>query len=272
MLTRVRGFTQDDAHLYVRPDQLKEEFIKVIDIVFQIFKALDFKDYIAQVSLRDKTNHDKYIGSDENWEKAESAIIEAAAEKGLNTVVEYGEAAFYGPKLDFMVRDAIGRKWQLGTIQVDYNLPERFDLEYIGADNQKHRPIMIHRAPFGSMERFVAVLIEHTGGKFPLWLTPEQVVVIPVSERFNEYAKEVCNYLNNSDIRALIDERNEKVGRKIRDNELKRIPYLVIVGEKEAEEGTISVRRQGEGDMGSTTAEAFAQQLNKEVAEMMEAQ
>lgn len=271
-LTRVRGFTQDDAHLYVRPDQLKEEFIKVIDIVFQIFKALDFKDYIAQVSLRDKTNHDKYIGSDENWEKAESAIIEAAAEKGLNTVVEYGEAAFYGPKLDFMVRDAIGRKWQLGTIQVDYNLPERFDLEYIGADNQKHRPIMIHRAPFGSMERFVAVLIEHTGGKFPLWLTPEQVVVIPVSERFNEYAKEVCNYLNNSDIRALIDERNEKVGRKIRDNELKRIPYLVIVGEKEAEEGTISVRRQGEGDMGSTTAEAFAQQLNKEVAEMMEAQ
>lgn len=271
-LTRVRGFTQDDAHLYVRPDQLKEEFIKVIDIVFQIFKALDFKDYIAQVSLRDKTNHDKYIGSDENWEKAESAIIEAAAEKGLNTVVEYGEAAFYGPKLDFMVRDAIGRKWQLGTIQVDYNLPERFDLEYIGADNQKHRPIMIHRAPFGSMERFVAVLIEHTGGKFPLWLTPEQVVVIPVSERFNEYAKEVCNYLNNSDIRALIDERNEKVGRKIRDNELKRIPYLVIVGEKEAEEGIISVRRQGEGDMGSTTAEAFAQQLNKEVAEMMEAQ
>lgn len=271
-LTRVRGFTQDDAHLFVRPDQLKEEFIKVIDIVFQIFKALDFKDYIAQVSLRDKTNHDKYIGSDENWEKAESAIIEAAAEKGLNTVVEYGEAAFYGPKLDFMVRDAIGRKWQLGTIQVDYNLPERFDLDYIGADNQKHRPIMIHRAPFGSMERFVAVLIEHTGGKFPLWLTPEQVVVIPVSERFNEYAKEVCNYLNNSDIRALIDERNEKVGRKIRDNELKRIPYLVIVGEKEAEEGTISIRRQGEGDMGSSTAEAFAQQLNKEVAEMMDAQ
>ncbi len=271
-LTRVRGFTQDDAHLFVRPDQLKEEFIKVIDIVFQIFKALDFKDFIAQVSLRDKTNTEKYIGSDENWDKAEAAIIEAAAEKGLSTVVEYGEAAFYGPKLDFMVRDAIGRKWQLGTIQVDYNLPERFDLDYIGADNLKHRPIMIHRAPFGSMERFVAVLIEHTGGKFPLWLTPEQAVVIPVSERFNEYAKEVCNYLNNSDIRALIDDRNEKVGRKIRDNELKRIPYLVIVGEKEAEDGTISVRRQGEGDMGSSTAEIFAQQINKEVAEMMEAQ
>lgn len=269
-LTRVRGFTQDDAHLFVRPDQLKDEFIKVIDIIFHIFKALNFTEYVAQVSLRDPNNTEKYIGSDENWDKAETAIIEAAAEKGLETVVEYGEAAFYGPKLDFMIRDAIGRKWQLGTIQVDYNLPERFELEYIGADNQKHRPIMIHRAPFGSMERFTAVLIEHTGGKFPLWLTPEQVVVIPVSERFNDYAKEVCNSLNNSDIRALIDDRNEKVGRKIRDNELKRIPYLVIVGEKEAEDGTISVRRQGEGDEGSTTIEAFAKRINDEVAAMTE--
>jgi len=269
-LTRVRGFTQDDAHLFVRPDQLKEEFIKVIDIIFHIFKALDFQDYIAQVSLRDPNDKDKYIGSDENWEKAERAIVEASAEKGLNTVVEYGEAAFYGPKLDFMVRDAIGRKWQLGTIQVDYNLPERFDLEYIGADNQKHRPIMIHRAPFGSMERFTAVLIEHTGGKFPLWLTPEQVVVIPVSERFNEHAKEICNYLNNSDIRTLIDERNEKVGRKIRDNELKRIPYLVIVGEKEVENNTISVRRQGEGDLGSFVIDDFVHKITNQVAKMMQ--
>jgi threonyl-tRNA synthetase len=270
-LTRVRGFTQDDAHLFVRPDQLKEEFIKVIDIIFHIFKALDFKDYTAQISLRDKNNKEKYIGSDENWEKAENAIIEASAEKGLKTVIEYGEAAFYGPKLDFMVRDAIGRKWQLGTIQVDYNLPERFDLEYMGADNQKHRPIMIHRAPFGSMERFTAVLIEHTGGKFPLWLTPEQVVVIPVSERFNEYAKDICSYLNNCDIRTLIDERNEKVGRKIRDNELKRIPFLVVVGEKELEDRSLSVRRQGSGDLGSMSPDSLIEIINKEVAEALQA-
>lgn len=269
-LTRVRGFTQDDAHLFCTPDQLKTEFCNVIDIIFLIFKALYFKDFIAQVSLRDPNNREKYIGSDENWEKAERAIIEAAAEKGLNTVVEYGEAAFYGPKLDFMVRDAIGRKWQLGTIQVDYNLPERFDLEYIGADNQKHRPVMIHRAPFGSMERFVAVLIEHTGGKFPLWLTPEQAVVIPVSEKYNDYAKKVLNFLNNSDIRTLIDDRNEKLGKKIRDNELKRIPYLLIVGEKEMEEGSVSVRRQGEGDKGSMSMQNFADLVNTEVSQILE--
>jgi len=268
-LTRVRGFTQDDAHLFCTPDQLKTEFCNVIDIIFLIFKALDFKDFIAQVSLRDPINKEKYIGSDENWEKAEAAIIDAAAEKGLKTVVEYGEAAFYGPKLDFMVRDALGRKWQLGTIQVDYNLPERFELEYIGADNQKHRPVMIHRAPFGSMERFVAVLIEHTAGKFPLWLTPEQAVVIPVSEKYNDYAKNVLNLLNNSDIRTLIDDRNEKLGKKIRDNELKRIPYLLIVGEKEMEDGSVSVRRQGEGDKGSMTVQEFADSVNKEVSEMM---
>ncbi|RCW26078.1 threonine--tRNA ligase [Marinilabilia salmonicolor] len=264
-LTRVRGFTQDDAHIFCRPDQLKDEFKKVIDIIFYIFKALDFKDYIAQISLRDPDNKEKYIGSDENWEKAEQAIIEACDEKGLETVVETGEAAFYGPKLDFMVRDAIGRKWQLGTIQVDYNLPERFNLEYIGQDNQKHRPIMIHRAPFGSMERFVAVLIEHTAGKFPLWLTPEQVVILPISEKFNEYAKNVSNFLNNSDIRAVLDERNEKIGKKIRDNELKRIPYLLIVGEKEAENNQVSVRRQGEGDQGVMSLEEFASFIKKEV-------
>lgn len=267
-LTRVRGFTQDDAHLFCTPDQLKDEFKKVIDIIFLIFNALDFKEFIAQVSLRDKEDHSKYIGSEENWDKAEQAIIEASEEKGLNTVVEYGEAAFYGPKLDFMVRDAIGRKWQLGTIQVDYNLPERFDLEYIGADNQKHRPVMIHRAPFGSMERFVAVLIEHTGGKFPLWLTPEQAVVIPVSEKYNEYAENVLNLLNNCDIRSFIDDRNEKVGRKIRDNELKRVPYLLIVGEKEAEDGTISVRRQGEGDKGTMSIDEFSATVNKEIEEL----
>jgi len=268
-LTRVRGFTQDDAHLFCTPDQLKTEFCNVIDIIFLIFKALDFKDFIAQVSLRDPNNKEKYIGTDENWAKAEAAIIEAAAEKGLKTVVEIGEAAFYGPKLDFMVKDALGRKWQLGTIQVDYNLPERFELEYIGADNQKHRPVMIHRAPFGSMERFVAVLIEHTAGKFPLWLTPEQAVVIPVSEKYNDYAKNVLNLLNNSDIRTLIDDRNEKLGKKIRDNELKRIPYLLIVGEKEMEDGSVSVRRQGEGDKGSMTTQEFADSVNKEVSEMM---
>lgn len=264
-LTRVRGFTQDDAHIFCRPDQLKEEFIKVIDIVFYIFKTLNFNDFVAQVSLRDKNNHEKYIGSEENWEKAESAIIEAANEKGLYYVVEYGEAAFYGPKLDFMVRDAIGRKWQLGTIQVDYNLPERFELEYIGHDDKRHRPVMIHRAPFGSMERFIAVLIEHTGGKFPLWLTPDQVVVMPISEKFNGYAKNVLDFLNNSDIRTVIDDRNEKIGRKIRDNELKRVPFLIIVGEKEMETNTVSVRRQGEGDKGVMTLEEFTKHVKNEV-------
>jgi threonyl-tRNA synthetase len=269
-LTRVRGFTQDDAHIFCRPDQLKDEFKKVIDIIFYIFKALDFNDYIAQISLRDASNKEKYIGSDENWEKAEQAIIEACDEKGLETVVETGEAAFYGPKLDFMVRDAIGRKWQLGTIQVDYNLPERFELEYIGQDNQKHRPIMIHRAPFGSMERFVAVLIEHTAGKFPLWLTPEQAVILPISEKYNEYAKNVLNFLNNSDIRAVLDDRNEKIGKKIRDNELKRIPYLLIVGEKEAENNQVSVRRQGEGDQGVQTLEEFSAFIKKEEQKLLE--
>jgi threonyl-tRNA synthetase len=264
-LTRVRGFTQDDAHLFCRPDQIKEEFCKVIDIIFRIFKALDFKDFIAQVSLRDPNNKEKYIGSDENWEKAESAIIEAAAEKGLKTTVELGEAAFYGPKLDFMVKDAIGRKWQLGTIQVDYNLPERFELEFMGADNQKHRPVMIHRAPFGSMERFVAVLIEHTAGKFPLWLSPDQVVVMSISEKFDDYAKKVFNFLNNCDIRTLIDDRNEKIGRKIRDNELKRIPYLLIVGEKEAETESVSVRKQGGGDQGTMKLQEFADFITNEV-------
>ena len=264
-LTRVRGFTQDDAHLFCTPDQLKEEFKKVIDIIFTIFKALSFENFTAQVSLRDPNNKEKYIGTDENWEKAESAIIEAAAEKGLKTTVELGEAAFYGPKLDFMVKDAIGRKWQLGPIQVEYNLPERVELEYTGADNQKHRPVMIHRAPFGSMERFVAVLIEHTGGKFPLWLTPDQVVVLPISEKYNDYAQKVVNFLNNSDIRTVLDDRNEKIGRKIRDNELKKIPYMLIVGEQEMNENKVSVRRQGEGDKGSMTTEEFAEMINKEV-------
>jgi len=264
-LTRVRGFTQDDAHIFCRPDQLKDEFKKVIDIIFIIFRALDFQDYTAQVSLRDPENREKYIGSDENWEKAERAIIEAAEEKGLRTEVVKGEAAFYGPKLDFMVRDAIGRKWQLGTIQVDYNLPERFELEYIGADDQRHRPVMIHRAPFGSMERFVALLIEHTAGKFPLWLAPDQAVVLPISEKFEDYAQSVLKFLNNSDIRTLIDNRNEKIGRKIRDNELKRIPFLLIVGEKEQSSGTVSVRRQGQGDTGSMTPEAFAAMVKDEI-------
>ena len=267
--TRVRGFTQDDAHIYCRPDQLKEEFCKVIDIVLYIFKTLDFDEYIAQVSLRDKNDRSKYIGTDENWERAEQAIIEAAQEKGLKTIVEYGEAAFYGPKLDFMVKDAIGRRWQLGTIQVDYNLPERFELEYTGADDKKYRPVMIHRAPFGSMERFVAVLIEHTGGKFPLWLTPEQAVVLPISEKYNDYAKKVCELLNNYDIRASVDERNETIGKKIRENELKRIPFLLVVGEKEEAGGTVSVRRQGEGDKGSMTPEEFAAKVNEEVKNMI---
>ncbi len=269
-LTRVRGFTQDDAHIFCRPDQLKDEFNKVIDIVLYIFKTLKFNDYTAQISLRDPEHKEKYIGSDENWEKAERAIIESAAEKGLNTVVELGEAAFYGPKLDFMVRDALGRKWQLGTIQVDYNLPERFDLTYKGADDQLHRPIMIHRAPFGSMERFVALLLEHTGGKFPLWLSPEQVVVLPISEKFNDYAEKVSNYLNNSDIRAQVDDRNEKIGRKIRDNELKRIPFLLIVGEKEQENEEVSVRIQGEGDKGTMSLESFAALVRESVDKEVE--
>ncbi len=264
-LTRVRGFTQDDAHLFVRPDQLKDEFCKVIDIVLYIFKTLKFENFTAQVSLRDKDNREKYIGTDENWERAENAIIEAAAEKGLQTVVEYGEAAFYGPKLDFMVKDAIGRKWQLGTIQVDYNLPERFDLEYTGADDKKYRPIMIHRAPFGSMERFVAVLLEHTGGRLPLWLAPDQVAVLPVSEKYNDFAKKVCNLLNNSDIRASIDDRNETIGKKIRENELKRMPFQLIVGEKEASSNSVSVRKQGGEDLGSMQVEQFAAYIKAEI-------
>lgn len=264
-LTRVRGFTQDDAHIFCRPDQLKDEFKKVIDIIFIIFKALSFEEYTAQISLRDPNTPEKYIGTPENWDKAERAIIEACEEKGLNTITELGEAAFYGPKLDFMIKDALGRSWQLGTIQVDYNLPERFHLEYIGTDDNRHRPVMIHRAPFGSMERFVAVLIEHTAGKFPLWLAPEQAVVLPISEKYNEYAQKVSNILNNSDIRTVVDDRNEKIGRKIRDNELKRIPYLLIVGEKELETETVSVRRQGEGDMGSMSLTGFSDRINEEV-------
>lgn len=264
-LTRVRGFTQDDAHLFCRPDQVKDEFKKVIDLVLYVFGALGFEDYTAQVSLRDPENRSKYIGSDENWALAESAIIEAAEEKGLKTVVEYGEAAFYGPKLDFMVKDALGRKWQLGTIQVDYNLPERFELEYTGSDNQKHRPVMIHRAPFGSLERFVAVLIEHCGGQFPLWLAPEQFIVLPVSEKYEEYAQNLLDSLNNSDIRGLIDLRDEKVGRKIRDAEVKKMPYMLIVGEKEMESGTISVRKHGSVDLGSMTADEFRDLLIKEI-------
>lgn len=264
-LTRVRGFTQDDAHLFCRPDQVKEEFKKVIDLVLYVFKALGFENYTAQVSLRDPENKAKYIGSDENWELAETAIIEAAEEKGLSTVVETGEAAFYGPKLDFMVKDALGRKWQLGTIQVDYNLPERFELEYTGSDNQKHRPVMIHRAPFGSLERFVAVLIEHCAGNFPLWLTPEQFIVLPISEKFEEYGKKVLESLNNSDIRGLIDLRDEKIGRKIRDAEIKKIPFMLIIGEKEMEDGTVSVRKHGEGDQGSMSIEEFSIHLQKEI-------
>ena len=264
-LTRVRGFTQDDAHLFCRPDQIKEEFCKVIDIILYVFKTLNFKDFTAQVSLRDPENKTKYIGTDENWAKAESAIIEAAEEKGLKTVVELGEAAFYGPKLDFMVKDAIGRSWQLGTIQVDYNLPERFELEYTDNNDQKARPVMIHRAPFGSMERFVAVLLEHTGGKFPLWLTPEQAVILPISEKFNDFAKKVCDLLNNSDIRASIDDRNETIGKKIRENELKRIPYLLVVGEKEEAAGSVAVRKQGGENLGTMTIEEFAKYIQDAV-------
>ncbi|MFZ4727010.1 MAG: His/Gly/Thr/Pro-type tRNA ligase C-terminal domain-containing protein, partial [Paludibacter sp.] len=258
-------FTQDDAHIFCRPDQVKDEFLKVMDIIFIIFNALEFKNFEAQISLRDPNNREKYIGSDENWDKAEQSIIEACAEKGLKAKIETGEAAFYGPKLDFMVRDAIGRKWQLGTIQVDYNLPERFELEYTGEDNQKHRPVMIHRAPFGSMERFVAVLIEHTAGKFPLWLTPDQVVVLPISEKFNDYAFQIAKDMNAQDIRVTVDDRNEKIGRKIRDNELKRIPYMLIVGEKEAENGEVAVRRQGEGDKGTMSVADFSKMISDEV-------
>lgn len=264
-LTRVRGFTQDDAHLFCRPDQVKDEFKKVIDLVLYVFKALGFDNYTAQVSLRDPENKAKYIGTDENWALAESAIIEAAAEKGLTTVVELGEAAFYGPKLDFMVRDALGRKWQLGTIQVDYNLPERFELEYTGSDNLKHRPVMIHRAPFGSMERFIAVLIEHCAGNFPLWLSPEQFIILPISEKYEEYAKKLSDVLKDSDICGLIDFRDEKIGRKIRDAEVKKIPYMLIVGEKEAAEGMVSVRKHGQGDLGSMSIEDFKEQIIKEI-------
>ena len=265
-LTRVRGFTQDDAHLFCAPDQIKGEFLKVMDIILHIFKALDFQNFEAQISLRDPKNKEKYIGSDENWHLAENAIIEACAEKGLKARQVEGEAAFYGPKLDFMVKDAIGRRWQLGTIQVDYNLPERFGLEYTGADNQKHRPVMIHRAPFGSMERFVAVLLEHTAGKLPLWLIPEQCVVLPISEKFNDYAYKVAKELEKHDVRAIVDDRNEKIGKKIRDNELKKIPYMLIVGEKEAENGEVSVRKQGEGDKGTMKIINFAEEINAEVA------
>jgi threonyl-tRNA synthetase len=266
-LTRVRGFTQDDAHIFCRPDQLKEEFIKVIDIVLYIFKTLKFENFTTQISLRDQEDRSKYIGSDENWEKAERSIMEACEEKGLKTVIAYGEAAFYGPKLDFMVKDAIGRSWQLGTIQVDYNLPERFELEYVGSDNEKHRPVMIHRAPFGSMERFVAVLIEHTAGKFPLWLTSEQAVILPVSEKFNDYAQQVVEKLKLNDVRVEVDDRNEKIGKKIRDNEVKRVPYMLIVGEKEVESNTLSVRKQGEGDMGTMTIDEFSNFIKERVAE-----
>ncbi len=268
-LTRVRGFTQDDAHIFCRPDQIKDEFCKVMDIIFIIFKALDFKNFEAQISLRDQKNKEKYIGTDENWERAERAIVEACQEKGLPARVEYGEAAFYGPKLDFMVKDALGRSWQLGTIQVDYNLPERFELEYTGEDNKKHRPVMIHRAPFGSMERFVAVLIEHTAGKFPLWLAPDQVIILPISEKFNDYAYQVAKELNEQDVRVQVDDRNEKIGRKIRDNEMKRIPYMLIVGEKEAENGEVSIRKQGEGDQGSVKIATFAEQIKQEVEDML---
>ena len=268
-LTRVRGFTQDDAHIFCTPDQIKGEFLKVMDIILYIFKALDFKDFEAQISLRDPNNKEKYIGSDENWEKAQNAIIEACEEKGLKAKQVEGEAAFYSPKLDFMVKDAIGRRWQLGTIQVDYNLPERFNLEFTGNDNQKHRPVMIHRAPFGSMERFVAVLLEHTAGKLPLWLIPEQAVVLPISEKFNEYAQHVVKTLDELGVRAFVDDRNEKIGKKIRDNELKKVPYLLIVGEKEAQNEEVSVRKQGEGDKGSMKIINFAENLNNEIKDMI---
>jgi len=264
-LTRVRGFTQDDAHIFCMQDQVKEEFKKVIDLVLYIFKTLSFVNFKAQISLRDKDNKDKYIGSDENWGKAENAIIEASAEKGLNTFIEYGEAAFYGPKLDFMVEDALGREWQLGTIQVDYNLPERFELEYTGSDNQKHRPVMIHRAPFGSMERFVAVLLEHCAGDFPLWLATDQISILPISENYNEYAENLLELLNNYDIRGFVDDRNEKIGKKIRESELGKVPFMLIIGEKEATNGEVSVRQRGEGDIGSMSVEKFAELINSKI-------
>jgi threonyl-tRNA synthetase len=268
-LTRVRGFTQDDSHIFCQPDQVKEEFCKVIDLVMKVLSTLDFKEYTAQISLRDKVDRSKYIGSEENWEKAESAIIEAAAEKGLKTVTEYGEAAFYGPKLDFMVKDALGRTWQLGTVQVDYNLPERFELEYVGADNQKHTPVMIHRAPFGSLERFIGVLLEHCAGNLPLWLAPEQVAILPISDKHVEYAKNVLNLLKKCEIRALVDERIEKIGRKIRDAELQKIPYMLIIGDKEMEEGKVAVRRHGEGDKGQEVAQEFVNRISKEIEEVL---
>jgi len=264
-LTRVRGFTQDDAHLFCMPNQVKDEFKKVIDLVLYVFNSLSFTDYTAQISLRDKVDRSKYIGTDENWDLAEQAIIEASAEKGLKTVIEYGEAAFYGPKLDFMVRDAIGRKWQLGTIQVDYNLPERFDLTYIGEDNAKHRPVMVHRAPFGSMERFIAVLIEHCAGKFPLWLAPTQVKILPISDKFLPYAENLLSQLKNADIRAEIDDRNEKIGKKIRDTELAKVPLMLVLGEKEVNENKVAIRRQGKGDLGVTTIPEFIEMVNEEV-------
>jgi len=269
-LTRVRGFTQDDAHIFCMPDQLNEEFNSVIDLVLYVFKALGFEKFTAQISLRDPEDKEKYIGSDENWEKAESAIIQSAKEKGLDTVIVYGEAAFYGPKLDFMVKDVLGRNWQLGTIQVDYNLPERFDLSYKGSDNQLHRPVMIHRAPFGSMERFIAILIEHTGGNFPLWLTPEQAILLPISEKYEIYTKKVLNLLENYEIRALVDNRNEKVGRKIRDAELNKIPYMLIIGENEEKEGIVSVRKHGEGDIGTFTVKEFSDIINKEIEKTLQ--
>lgn len=267
-LTRVRSFTQDDAHIFCRPDQVKDEFLRVMDIISIVFKSMKFDNFEAQISLRDKVNREKYIGSEDNWDKAEQAIIEACEEKGLKARIEYGEAAFYGPKLDFMVKDAIGRRWQLGTIQVDYNLPERFGLEYTGADNQKHRPVMIHRAPFGSMERFVAVLLEHTAGNLPLWLAPEQAVILPISEKFNDYAESVRKQLAEKGIRTTVDNRNEKIGKKIRDNELKRIPYMLVVGEKEVNNSEISVRKQGEGDKGSVKITTFAENFSREIEEM----
>ncbi len=269
-LTRVRGFTQDDAHIFCTPDQVKEEFIGVMDIVLHIFKALDFKEYTTQISLRDSNNKAKYIGSDENWARAEKEIIDVAKEKNIKSVIVPGEAAFYGPKMDFMVKDALGRKWQLGTIQVDYNLPDRFELEYTGSDNQKHRPVMIHRAPFGSMERFVAVLIEHCAGNFPLWLTPEQAIILPISEKYVEYAKKVLFLLDNLNVRCSIDDRNEKTGKKIRDAELNKIPYMLVVGEKEENDNTVSVRKHSTGDLGSFTSESFAALINDEIKKLVD--
>jgi threonyl-tRNA synthetase len=268
-LTRVRGFTQDDAHIFCRADQVKEEFIKVIDLVLYVFKSLDFHDFTAQVSLRDKENRSKYIGSEENWERAEREIQEAAEERGLKTVIEYGEAAFYGPKLDFMVKDALGRSWQLGTIQVDYNLPERFELEYTGADNQKHRPVMIHRAPFGSLERFIAVLTEHCAGNFPVWLAPIQVAVLPISNKFNDYAKKVVELLKNNEIRTLFDDRSEKIGKKIRDSEVMRIPFMLVVGEKEEAQDVVAVREHGKGDLGTMNRDEFVTLLKQRIADKL---